>query len=296
VRKLAEYLRSATPLEGCVSLVAITPRAARPPIFAVGGVGGNVIGFAELARALGPDQGFYALQSVGLDGTREPLDSIEAMASLYLSEMRSVQPRGPYALIGSCFGATVAYEMARRLGETGEAVALLGLLDPTSIGGEDVGRPIERPHRTLGRATVAGRFMMSRLQLYRRELHGLGIRERVVYVGGKLRTLLRRVSGRGSLEGVRLEINLMKVYRANLAALRRFERKPISGNVKLLAIFETPRRAQSRRPFDWGSGPETKVVRQLVTGDNSGDMLNGENARVLATGLAEQLKQAFEPE
>src|SRR5207247_254534 len=142
-------------------------------------------------------------------GAREPLDSIEAMAQLYLSEMRSVQPRGPYALIGACFGATVVYEMARRLVEGGEEVAFLGLLDPTSLGGEEAGKPIARSHRRLGRATVAGQFVASRMQLYRRELHGLGVRQRVLYVGGKLRTLLRRMSGRGSLEGVRVEMNLM---------------------------------------------------------------------------------------
>jgi hypothetical protein len=46
-------------------------------------------------------------------------------------------------------------------------------------------------------------------------------------------------------------MNLMKGYRANVAAFRRFGRKPISGNVKVLAIFETPRRG-SRAAVDWG--------------------------------------------
>jgi thioesterase domain-containing protein len=147
-----------------------------------------VIVFADLARALGPDQGFYAFQSVGLDGVREPLDSIEAMATLYLSEMRSVQPRGPYALIGACFGATVVYEMARRLIEGGEEVAFLGLLDPTRVGGEEAGRPVARSHRLTARATEAREFVASRVQLYNRELRRLDMRERLTYVGRKLRT------------------------------------------------------------------------------------------------------------
>jgi thioesterase domain-containing protein len=255
------HLRSSTPLDGCVSLVAITTASARPSVFAIAGIGGGTIGFVDLARALGPDQGFYALQSVGLDGAREPLDSIEAMAQLYLSEMRSVQPRGPYALIGACFGATVAYEMARRLAANGEEVAFLGLLEPTQSGGEDAGRPIERSRR----------------------------------VGGKLRTLLRRMSGRASLEDARRETNLTKVYRANVAALRRFERKPLPGNVNVLAIFETPRRAHARADVDWGFASATKVVRHIVAGDDSEDMLNGANARILAAVLAEQLRQAFHP-
>jgi thioesterase domain-containing protein/acyl carrier protein len=303
VRKLAEYLRSSAPLDGCVSLVAITTASARPSVFAVGGIGGNVIGFADLARALGPDQGFYALQSVGLDGTREPLGSIEAMAQLYLSEMRSVQPRGPYALIGACFGATVAYEMARRLTDGGEEVAFLGLLDPTRQGGEETGTPIERSRGAISRATVANRFIESPLQVYRRELDDLRARERIVYIGRKLRTLLRQMRGSGSLEGVRKEIdlvkfemNLAKVSSANIAALRRFRRQPISGPVKVIGIFETSGRAQSRAGFDWGTSSAAKVVRHTVAGIDSGDMLKGENARILAARLAEELRRAFEPE
>ena len=107
--------------------------------------------------------------------------------------------------------------------------------------------------------------------------------------------LLRRASGRASFEGVRLEMNLMKVQRANVAALRRFVRKPIAGHVNVLAIFETPRRA-ARAGVEWGSVRRPRALRHIVAGDNSGDMLKGENARVLAAHVAEQLEQAFKPE
>jgi len=295
VRGLAEHLRSSIPLDGCVSLVAITRSSVRTPVFAVGGVGGSATGFVDLARALGPEQGFYALQSAGLDGLREPLESIEAMAELYVSEIRSVQPRGPYALIGASFGAAVALEMARRLAESGEEVALLGLLDPIRHDGEEAGTPAERRPRVLKRAGATVRLVVSRLQLYRRELRELGLRERFVYVGGKLRTLLRRASGRTSLEGVRLEMNLTKVHRANTNALHRFERKPLAGGIRLLAIFQTPHRA-SRATDEWVAGSGGRVVRHDVTGDDSGDMLTGENAHVLAAALAMELQHAFEPQ
>jgi hypothetical protein len=55
-------------------------------------------------------------------------------------------------------------------------------------------------------------------------------------------------------------MNLMKVQRANVAALRRFVRKPISGHVNVLAIFETPRRA-ARAGVEWGSGSATQALR-----------------------------------
>ena len=296
VRKLAEYLRSSTPLDGCVSIVPITHGSSRPPVFAVPGVGGNVLGFADLARAMGADQAFFGLQSLGLDGAREPLESIEDMARLYVSEVRSVRPRGPYALIGACFGATVAYEMARQIIESGEEVAFLGLLDPTRQGGGEAGRPSQSAPPLVRRAKVAGGFVQGRLQLYRRELAELGHRERISYVGRKLRTFVRRLSGRESLEGLRLEMNQAKVYRANLAALRGFERKPIDGRVRVLAIFQTARRATMRADTDadsWmASGGE--LIRLAVVGRDSGDMLTGDNAKGLAVELARQLKKAFE--
>ena len=66
--------------------------------------------------------------------------------------------------------------------------------------------------------------------------------------------------------------------------------------MNVLAIFETPRRAKARTEFDWGYGLGTKVVRLTVAGDESASILLGENTRILAARLAEQLKQAFEPE
>ncbi|RKH31694.1 hypothetical protein D7X12_38165 [Corallococcus sicarius] len=54
---------------------------------------------------------------------------MEEMAALYLEAVRSVQPQGPYLLGGWSMGGVVAYEMARRLREAGEAVDLLALVD-----------------------------------------------------------------------------------------------------------------------------------------------------------------------
>ena len=65
--------------------------------------------------------------------------------------------------------------------------------------------------------------------------------------------------------------------------------------MNVLAIFETPRRA-ARAGVEWGSGSASTACAHIVAGDDSGDMLKGENARVLAAHVAEQLKHAFERE
>jgi thioesterase domain-containing protein len=51
------------------------------------------------------------------------------MAAAYLEEIRAIEPKGPYYLIGECAGGVTAYEAARQLRARGEEVALLALLD-----------------------------------------------------------------------------------------------------------------------------------------------------------------------
>jgi thioesterase domain-containing protein len=87
----------------------------------------------NLARHMGQDQPFYALQAKGLDGVEEPFDNIKAMAAHYIEAIRTVQPRGPYALGGLCIGGLVAFEMAQQLREKGEDVAVVALLDSLAV-------------------------------------------------------------------------------------------------------------------------------------------------------------------
>jgi len=111
------------------SLVPIQPNGSRIPFFCVHGGGGNVLIYRDLSRHLGSDQPFYGLQSQGLDGKRDLLPRIEAMASLYVDEIKKVQPRGPYYLGGYCLGGTIALEMAQQLRASGQEVAMVALFD-----------------------------------------------------------------------------------------------------------------------------------------------------------------------
>jgi non-ribosomal peptide synthetase component F len=111
------------------SLVPIQPNGSRIPFFCVHGGGGNVLIYRDLSRHLGPDQPFYGLQSQGLDGKRDLLPRIEAMASLYVDEIKKVQPHGPYYLGGYCLGGTIALEMAQQLRASGQEVAIVALFD-----------------------------------------------------------------------------------------------------------------------------------------------------------------------
>jgi amino acid adenylation domain-containing protein len=111
------------------SLVPIQPYGKKPPIFFVHPFGGDVTGFNVWAQHLGKDQPFFGLRAKGLDGIQKPLSRIEEMAALYLTELRLVQPNGPYYLGGYCIGGVIAFEMAQQLYRQGEQVALLAIVN-----------------------------------------------------------------------------------------------------------------------------------------------------------------------
>src|SRR5436309_3192543 len=110
-------------------LVEMQPKGSRPPFFCIHGASGNVLIYRDLSRHLGPDQPFYGLQAQGLDGSVDRLATVEEMASLYIQEIRRVQPKGPYLVGGYCLGGTIAYEIAQQLQGQGQDVALLALFD-----------------------------------------------------------------------------------------------------------------------------------------------------------------------
>ncbi|RQH23956.1 non-ribosomal peptide synthetase, partial [Okeania hirsuta] len=110
-------------------LVAIQPQGNHPPFFCMPGSGGNVVYFHQLARHLGNEQPFYALQPPSLDGVSEPFSSLEEVAAYYLQAIQTLQPSSPYFLGGHSFGGLVTFEMAQQLQQKGETVALLALFD-----------------------------------------------------------------------------------------------------------------------------------------------------------------------
>jgi len=111
-------------------------------------VGGHVLNYLHIARAMPPGRPVYGLQSPGLNDAEAPLSSIDEMADRYVGEIRRVHPLGPYVLAGSSMGGVVALEVARRLLDAGEPVAMLGLFD-TAAPGTTHGRGESpwRPHR-----------------------------------------------------------------------------------------------------------------------------------------------------
>ncbi|MEO8113484.1 MAG: alpha/beta fold hydrolase, partial [Phenylobacterium sp.] len=124
---LCEALRAQA--MGYTPLVPLKAGDGLPPVFFVHGVGGSVADLFPIARAMTYPGAVIGIQARGLDGKTPPHATVEAMAAEYLAAIKARQPEGPYYLCGYSFGGLVAFEMARRLSEAGDAVGLVGLFD-----------------------------------------------------------------------------------------------------------------------------------------------------------------------
>jgi thioesterase domain-containing protein/acyl carrier protein len=221
IDKLARVLCDQNWAAPSSSLVALQAGTSRPPFFCVHGVGGNVVGYRDLARALGPDQPVYGLQAQGLDGARVPFNRLETMAAHYVNEIRRVQPEGPYYLGGLSFGGLVAFEMAQQLYAQGQNVGMLALFD-SSVPGS---------FRPVGQ----------RLLEHCARLHPLRPAEFLRYIGRAARSgwtkikkrmrqaryMLELRAGRSSPSGPR------SVSAANYLGRKRYTPRPYPGQVTL---------------------------------------------------------------
>jgi amino acid adenylation domain-containing protein len=113
------------------SLVPVRTAGTAPPIFFVHFIP------RDLVRRLVTDRPVYGL-AYGLAAQTAHRSAdlpprVEDLAAQYVEEMRSVQPRGPYTLVGYSGGGLAALEMAQQLRAQGETVGFLGLIDTLVI-------------------------------------------------------------------------------------------------------------------------------------------------------------------
>jgi thioesterase domain-containing protein/acyl carrier protein len=111
------------------SLVAVQPKGSKPPVFWLpGAFGTSMLAFREISLLLGPEQPAYGFEAK-MPEENEELETVQQRASRFVSEMRSLQPQGPYSLIGFCGGGFIAYEMAQQLAAVGEKVRMLAMVE-----------------------------------------------------------------------------------------------------------------------------------------------------------------------
>ncbi|WP_336085591.1 amino acid adenylation domain-containing protein [Nocardia sp. SSK8] len=103
------------------------------PLFCVHPAIGLSWCYAGLLTHLAPQRPLYGLQAPHVSGD-DGFTSIPEAAGHYVAHIKSIQPHGPYHLLGWSLGGLIAHEVAVQLQELGEDVALLAMLDSYQLG------------------------------------------------------------------------------------------------------------------------------------------------------------------
>ncbi|GAA4667735.1 alpha/beta fold hydrolase [Frondihabitans cladoniiphilus] len=98
------------------------------PLFCIAGAGALALTYLPLARQF-PERDVYAFQAHAMERRGLPDRTVTAHAERVIRTMRTVQPHGPYVVVGHSFGGFVALEVAHILRAGGEEVELVAILD-----------------------------------------------------------------------------------------------------------------------------------------------------------------------
>jgi thioesterase domain-containing protein/malonyl CoA-acyl carrier protein transacylase len=260
------------------------------PLFVVAGLLGNVLNLRRLAQIVGAERPVYGLQARGLFGGLKPHETFEEMARDYLTELRTVQSRGPFLLSGFSGGGITAYEMARQLIEEGETVQLIAFLDT----------PVLR-RETL---TLSDRLSIQAQNLRREGLAHVGR-----WMEGK-RAYRRSVQTRGERlraqhAGETHDFHSQVIEAAFYRALSRYAIRPLAVRAtvfrpKLAPVYRLSGGRLLNRDRDhlypdngWGPFIEKLDIRE-VPGDHDSMVLEP-NVRVLAAQVIEAIERAVVP-
>jgi pimeloyl-ACP methyl ester carboxylesterase len=243
------------------------------PLFFVPGIYGEVLFSREIAIRLRSGYPVYALQPRGNDGYLGDC-SIPEIAADYVRQIRDVQQKGPFMLIGNCWGGIVAFEIAQQLLGQGEEIALLAL----------VNTPFPASLRRGPLRQIA--HLSRRILFFIEKVYTLKPHQRLGYLSYMIRafrdrmvatlksTTLRAVNGLSALFRLQAGELRLTAFEINLEAAKSYTPKPYSGGLTYFWC-ERPLSPLLTRPAigAWGelAGGSFKLIR--IPGDNESTLL-----------------------
>jgi thioesterase domain-containing protein/acyl carrier protein len=130
VEKLAHFIQNQETSDSESTVIEVQTHGNKPPLFFIQVLGEGLEYCLPVSKYLGHEQPVYGL-SVGIlsDSAWDALDDVVGQ---YIKDIRRIQPKGPYFLVGAFCGGRTAYKIARELEVQGEEVAALVLLNTLS--------------------------------------------------------------------------------------------------------------------------------------------------------------------
>ncbi len=202
-------------------LVPIRPQGAKPPLFCIHSITGEVVSYRNLLPYLDDEQPVYGLAFDFRTVDQADL-TIHGLAARYIQEIQTVDPQGPYYLLGHSLGGLLVYEMAQQLWRAGYSVALLAIIDTAN---PNVYKAGHTPF--LARTAFKIRRFLAKSPQVRKE-----------YLADRWHKLLLRLGTESS------ERNRLKAVKKTLrAAFNRYRAQPYPGHLVLFRALDRERTA-----------------------------------------------------
>ncbi|MDB9312398.1 amino acid adenylation domain-containing protein [Spirulina sp. CS-785/01] len=281
IQQLAAILRDENyPIASSSSIISIQPKGSKLPLFGIHTLGKGMQYYRPLVKYLGLDQPVYGLALDMVDEGQGGSKGVKELADIYIKDMQTLQPTGPYHLIGVSFGGRIAFEMAHKLQAQGEKVAFLGLLDTTA--------------RTGVRHLPVNRRVSGHWEKFQEE----GFRYIIRKLTSRLGRIRYRLKSLNAKLYKRLGLSLSDDLKEVATRERNFQIKkqhfpqPYTGKLTLFRAMD--RKAEVGTELDPQYGWGEIAVGGLEIYDVPGDhllMLQEPNVQVLAQKITECLNQ-----
>ena len=282
IEQLADLIRKRLSANTSSSIVPMQPRGSAAPLFIIHGAGGNIIRFYQLAMMVGTEHPIYGIQAQSLLPGQSALLRLEDQAAYYLSEIRKVQPHGPYYFLGYSFGGTTAFEIAHQLHAQGEKVEMLGMLDSR-----------QRDYMTLMQQKDSIRTRLDRrVARFLGNFIPLSLGEKYKYLQDKFltRTLRHFYTIAAALRFRSVPSFMKSTEDISWVAAINYRPRPWHGTVTLFRAAAQP---DPRLPWDLGWTPLAEGGIELYELPGDHDLLfRGQNIRVLAEQLRTRLESS----
>jgi len=271
------------------SLTPIKSQGSKIPLYIVHGIGLNVFNLYQMASKLDKEQPVYGLQALGLDGTMEPLDDIEAIAKYYNGEILMHNPSGPYAIAGYSLGGYIAYEMVRQLEAMGKEVKLLVMFDtnlqyPTHQ--YPLGKKLyAKSKRQLRKASYyLGSFLKKPISTVQYLRHSAAKKKDI---------LLSKIGALKTFNPDNLPDFMQEIAGKLRFALNKYVVRPYDVKIDLFKAEIRANYIDDPKYLGWGKYALKGIITHEVPGDHL-DMFNPPNNQIMADALQKRLDEINE--
>jgi thioesterase domain-containing protein len=263
-------------------LVPIHTQGRSPNIFFVHDISGQILSYYPLAKRLKDHHPVYAISSWPVDSEKDLIFTVSSMAASYVQEMRTVQPHGPYILIGHSAGATIALEMARQLEHDNELSCLMVFdADAPLSDAAFFQYPEDDADLLIYTMRTLEAYFGQDFPLDRSELEGLTLPQSFELILARIREE-RFPSFVASAQQM---AEMFSIYKANIAALKSYRWTGlVKAPIYLWSTQDQPIAADEILDRHWNKVTSAELITFNAQGDHV-TMLKEPNVAALSTQL-----------